>query len=642
MSLLAGPRPSASNTMTEPDHRPELLLTPGPLTTSRKVKEAMLRDWGSRSAPFAAMTARVRERLLEVVGAPETHVCIPLQGSGTYAVEAALATLVPREGGKVLVTVNGVYGRRIGEICQALGLPHVILEFPEDEVVDPARVATALEAAPDVTHVALVHCETTSGLLNPLDAVAQVVQTAGRRLILDAISTLGAIPLDIGEVPVEAVVASANKGLEGTPGFAVVFAEASALAATAGNARSLSLDLQAQHAYMERTGQWRFTPPTHAVAALDQALVELAEEGGVPGRNARYSGNMEVLRAGLRELGFETFLRDGPQAPVILSLLEPTDPAFDFSRLAAALASRGIMIYPGAVTQAPTFRVGCIGRLDEGDIRRALEAFRESIEELELEPCPFAAQLAPPELSSEQLEAYRRDGFLIVPGAFSPDAARLLGIWAEDLAGRPEESGRHWVYHESDSSEEGELLNRIENVAPFHAGFSVLTQVLAPSASRALGEPAYLFKEKINYKRPGGAGFEPHQDVQAGWDDYAPRFVTTAVCLDEATEENGCLELVAGRHEEGKLRGREPLTAEDLGEAEFRAFPTRPGDLILFDGHTPHRSGPNHTDAQRRMYFATYNGASAGDQRKRYLADKYRSYPPDIDREPGREYRYEI
>jgi 2-aminoethylphosphonate-pyruvate transaminase len=363
--------------MTDPDHRPELLLTPGPLTTSRTVKEAMLRDWGSRSAPFAAMTARVRERLLEIVGAPETHVCIPLQGSGTYAVEAALATLVPREGGKVLVTVNGVYGRRVGEICQALGLPQAILEFPEDQAVDPARVAAALAEDPDVTHVALVHCETTSGLLNPLDSVAEVVHAAGRRLILDAISTLGALPLDIGSFPVEAVVASANKGLEGAPGFAVVFAEATALAACAGNARSLSLDLQAQYAYMERTGQWRFTPPTHSVAALDQALVELEEEGGVPGRSARYSRNMEVLREGLHQLGFTSFLREELQAPVILSLVEPDDTDLDFARLSAALESRGIVIYPGAVTQASTFRVGCIGHLDEGDIRRALEAFRE-------------------------------------------------------------------------------------------------------------------------------------------------------------------------------------------------------------------------------------------------------------------------
>ena len=360
----------------------QILLTPGPLTTSDTVKQAMLRDWGSRDAAFIAMTARVRDRLTALAGGADTHVCVPVQGSGTFAVEATLGTLPPREGGRLLILINGAYGRRMTKICDAMGRPYATYETAEDTPPDPARLAAMLADDPAITHVAVVHCETTSGILNPVEAIAETVAAAGRRLIVDAMSTFGATPIDLAAMKADAVVASANKCLEGVPGLGYAIIAKDALAACEGNAPSLSLDLHDQHAYMERTGQWRFTPPTHVLAALDRALDELEAEGGVSARGARYADNCRVLLDGLRALGFETFLPDALQAPVIVTVRMPADPRFDFQRLYAMLNEQGIVLYPGAVTQEKSFRVGCIGRLDRGDMRRAVAAIGAALKEM--------------------------------------------------------------------------------------------------------------------------------------------------------------------------------------------------------------------------------------------------------------------
>ncbi|MFQ5984237.1 MAG: 2-aminoethylphosphonate--pyruvate transaminase [Alphaproteobacteria bacterium] len=363
-----------------------LLLTPGPLTTSRTTKEAMLRDWGSRDHDFIELNARVRMRLVEIAGGAGTHVSIPLQGSGTFAVEAAVGTFVPRDG-KLLVLVNGGYGRRIAKICGLIGRAYRTLETPEDVPPTPAEVEEALAADPDLTHVAIVHCETTTGLLNPLPEVADVAARRGRGLLIDAMSSFGALPLDAREVRFDAVVASANKCLEGVPGVGFVIARTEALERSEGNAPSLSLDLYDQWRSMEANGQWRFTPPTHVLAAFDQALEEHADEGGVGGRGARYQGNLKVLVEGMREMGFETFLPDELQAPVIVTFHMPEDPNFRFAAFYDELRKQGYVIYPGKLAAAESFRIGCIGRLDEADMRGVLAAIREVLETMGVTRC---------------------------------------------------------------------------------------------------------------------------------------------------------------------------------------------------------------------------------------------------------------
>ena len=288
-----------------------LLLTPGPLTTTRATRRAMLRDWGSRDHDFIELTARIRRRLAAIVGGRAgAKTCVPIQGSGTFAVEAALQTLIPRDG-KLLILVNGAYGRRMAEICRVIGRAYEVLEWPENQPVDGRQVAAALEADRSITDVAVVHVETTSGLLNPLADVAAVVADAGRRLHIDAMSSFGAIGIDAETVPFTSLFASSNKCLEGVPGIGFVIADVAALERAKGNAVSLALDLEAQGRGFETNGQWRFTPPTHVLAALDAALDQFDAEGGVPGRFARYSRNCAVLCAGMRELGFTPWLEDG-------------------------------------------------------------------------------------------------------------------------------------------------------------------------------------------------------------------------------------------------------------------------------------------------------------------------------------------
>ncbi|MFT8243579.1 2-aminoethylphosphonate--pyruvate transaminase [Roseomonas sp. BN140053] len=350
-----------------------ILLTPGPLTTRIETRRAMLRDWGSRDPAFIALTAELRERLLAVAKGEGTHVAVPLQGSGTFIVEAALATLLGR-GSKLLVLCNGAYGERMVAIARRLGHAAEALRWPEHRPVEPERVAAALREDPAITHVALVHCETTTGLLNPLPAVAAVVAEAGRHLLLDAMSSFGAIAIDLSVLPVAAVLASSNKCLEGVPGIGFALIERRLLDAAAGNGPSTSLDLHAQWHGFEKDGQWRFTPPVQVVAALVEALRLLDAEGGPPARLARYADNLAVLLAGMRRLGFELFLEEAVQAPVIATFRLPADGSLPFGRFYDALAARGFLIYPGKLTQAETFRIGCIGALDRQDFARLIEA----------------------------------------------------------------------------------------------------------------------------------------------------------------------------------------------------------------------------------------------------------------------------
>ncbi|HEX4570948.1 MAG TPA: 2-aminoethylphosphonate--pyruvate transaminase [Dongiaceae bacterium] len=367
--------------MTDSARRDPWLLTPGPLTTSLTVKQAMLHDWGSRDQTFIAINRRMRERLVELAGGQGTHVCVPMQGSGTFAVEAMLGSFLPAAG-KLLILVNGAYGKRMVRMCDYYRRAHAVLEWAEDRPVEPAAVESALAADPAITHVAVVHCETTSGVLNPIAEVAAVVARAGRRLLIDSMSAFGALAVDAREIPFDALAASSNKCLEGVPGMGFVICRKEALTAAKGIAPSLSLDLFDQWQALEKTGQWRFTPPIHCIVAFDQALKEHEAEGGVAGRGQRYRNNCRILVEGMRRLGFETLLPDRLQAPIIVTFHMPADPRFVFETFYDKLRERGFVIYPGKLTVADSFRIGCIGRLGEAEMKGALRAITEVMGEM--------------------------------------------------------------------------------------------------------------------------------------------------------------------------------------------------------------------------------------------------------------------
>jgi 2-aminoethylphosphonate-pyruvate transaminase len=358
-----------------------ILLTPGPLTTSLATKQAMLRDWGSWDGAFNALTASVCRDLAAIAHAGDTHVCVPLQGSGTFAVEAALGTLVPK-GGKVLVPNNGAYCQRIVRILGYLGRPAVVLDFAEDEPADPQRIAATLAADPTITHVAQVHCETGTGILNPLPEIAAVVAQHGRGLIVDAMSSFGAIPIDARSMPFEAVVAASGKCLEGVPGMGFVVARRDALEAARGHCHSLAMDLHDQWTYMQKTGQWRFTPPTHVVAALRAAIDQFLAEGGQPARLARYAANCARLVGDMRALGFKTFLEEAVQAPIIVTFHAPADPAYDFAEFYRRVRELGFILYPGKLTAVNTFRVGCIGAFDTAQVGAAVAAIAAAMADM--------------------------------------------------------------------------------------------------------------------------------------------------------------------------------------------------------------------------------------------------------------------
>jgi 2-aminoethylphosphonate-pyruvate transaminase len=361
-----------------------ILLTPGPLTTSERTRAAMLTDWGSWDGSFNALTASLCDKLVAIAHGTGSHVCVPLQGSGTFAVEAAIGTFVPRRG-KVLVCVNGAYGKRLAKICEALGRDHVIHETGDDVPTTPEAVDRLLAEDRTISHVGLIHCETSTGILNPLEAIAAVVARHGRALIIDAMSSFGALPIDARQIPFEALIAASGKCLEGVPGMGFVIARSEALLASAGNTASLALDLRDQHLYMQRTGQWRFTPPTHVVAALHEALLQYEEEGGLPARHARYARNCQVLIAGMTKLGLRSFLAPEIQAPIIVTFHAPRDGRYRFTEFYEAVRAKGFILYPGKLTELETFRVGCIGSVGSAEMERAVDAVADTLRAMKIE-----------------------------------------------------------------------------------------------------------------------------------------------------------------------------------------------------------------------------------------------------------------
>jgi len=370
--------------------RDPILLTPGPLTTSLATKAAMLRDWGSWDSAFNAVTAEVRAKLLDIVDAEATHVCVPMQGSGTFSVEAAVNTLVPRDG-HVLVCVNGAYGTRFAKLTKMMGRKVTVFETAEDVPTTAQDVDRLLGADASITHVGLIHCETSTGVLNPLPEIAAVVARRGRSLIVDAMSSFAAIGIDARTTPFDALIAASGKCVEGPPGMGFVFVRRTVLEQCAGRSTSLSLDLHDQWTYMERTTQWRYTPATHVVVALDAALDQLRAEGGQPARLARYAKNCEALIAGMAELGFRTFLKPEIQAPIIVTFHAPADPRYGFKAFYDKVRDKGFVLYPGKLTQVETFRVGCIGAIGPDEMRHAVNAVRDALRELGIKQIAPAA-----------------------------------------------------------------------------------------------------------------------------------------------------------------------------------------------------------------------------------------------------------
>ena len=357
------------------------LLTPGPLTTSRTVKAAMLADWGSRDVEFRKIVADIRKGLLVMAGADDTYECVIMQGSGTFAIEAALGALCPSGEAKTLVVANGAYGDRAAKILEKIGRPVVKIDKGDSAAPTVEEIAAKLDEDMTITHVWVIHCETTSGIVNPIAEIAKMVKAKGRMFMVDAMSSFGALALDMRD-GLDVMVSSSNKCIEGVPGFSYVLVKRSMLKASRGRSHSVVLDLYEQWRGLEANGQFRFTPPTHALAAFHQAMQEHQQEGGVAARGTRYARNAQVLVKGMRDMGFATLLDDNEAGPIIQTFLTPRDPNFDFEQFYEALRARGFAIYPGKQTKRPSFRVGTIGKLDEKVMASVLAAIRAVLSEM--------------------------------------------------------------------------------------------------------------------------------------------------------------------------------------------------------------------------------------------------------------------
>ena len=360
--------------------RPYLLLTPGPLTTTETVKNAMMSDWCTWDKDYnEGIVQAIRHDLVRLATKhTDDYTAVLMQGSGTFCVEAAIGTVVKNDD-YLLVCANGAYGKRMGQIADYYRIKHHVMQFSETERVNPEMVSDYLKEHPEVTHVSVVHCETTTGVLNPLSEISAIVKGAGRTLIVDAMSSFGGVPLDMGELGIDVLISSANKCIQGVPGFGFIIIRKALLAECKGVARSLSLDVYDQWQTMEKGhGKWRFTSPTHVVRAFMQALKELDDEGGIAARHARYVENHRTLVEGMRKLGFRTLLSDDEQSPIITSFYYSTA-TFNFNSFYTELKKRGFVIYPGKISQADTFRIGNIGDVHKQDIINLLSAISEII-----------------------------------------------------------------------------------------------------------------------------------------------------------------------------------------------------------------------------------------------------------------------
>jgi len=363
-------------------HKDKILFTPGPLTTSQTVKQAMMRDLGSRDSEFIAIVQQIRRKLVELGQAsPDEYTAVLMQGSGTFGLEAVVSSTVPPDG-KMLIIINGAYGKRLAKIASVLKIDTITLEYPENTTPNLPEIEEMLNNDKEITNVSVVHCETTTGIINPIMEIGQHVAKSGATYFVDAMSSFGAVPLNLTECNIDYLVSSANKCIEGVPGFSFILCKLSSLKETAGYARSLSFDLLDQYLGFEKNGQFRFTPPTHTLVAFRQALEELEEEGGVNGRAERYRKNYETLVTGMRKMGFKEYLIPEHQGYIITSFLYPDDSNFSFEEFYESLNQKDYVIYPGKVSDANCFRIGNIGQIFEADIKALLATIRQTIAQM--------------------------------------------------------------------------------------------------------------------------------------------------------------------------------------------------------------------------------------------------------------------
>lgn len=362
-------------------NRDKILLTPGPLTTTLRTKLAMLNDWGSWDEDFKTITKNLRESLLTIIKNQGDYTVVPMQGSGTFSVEAAIGTVIPKTG-HLLVLDNGAYCRRMATISQKLGIKTTILSFPESEKVALNLVEKTLKDDKSITHVGLIHCETGTGILNPLQEISDLCQDKGVGLIVDAMSSFGAYPIEVTSLQFDALIAASGKCLEGVPGMGFVFLRKAIIEGCEHHSPSISLDLYDQYYYMEKTGQWRFTPPTHVVVALYEALLQFFEEGGQPARLARYEANSKLLLEGMKKVGIKPFLKEEDLSAIIITFLAPTTTKYSFKTLYEVTKAEGFMLYPGKLTEIETFRVGSIGAINALEMRQAINAITYALDDM--------------------------------------------------------------------------------------------------------------------------------------------------------------------------------------------------------------------------------------------------------------------
>jgi 2-aminoethylphosphonate-pyruvate transaminase len=364
-----------------PDN-PYILLTPGPLSTSKGVRNALLRDWCTWDADYnEGIVQNIRKRLV-ALAVPESdktedYTAVLMQGSGSFGVESVLTTAIP-ENGKVLIIANGAYGKRMVQMAETIKLNYIEYPLSETEIPQTEKLSAILAENPDITHISAVHCETTTGILNPVEKIAEAAKKYNKILIIDGMSSFGGIPLDVDKLGISFLISSSNKCIQGVPGFSFVIAKRDVLESCKNNARSLCLNLYDQWKEMDKSGKWRYTSPTHIVRAFYQALDELEEEGGVSARYARYRENNKTLIDGMRELGFVTLLDDSVQSPIITSFLYPSAD-FNFTDFYTKIKERGFVLYPGKISKVDTFRIGNIGDVYPDDIKRLLGVIKSII-----------------------------------------------------------------------------------------------------------------------------------------------------------------------------------------------------------------------------------------------------------------------
>lgn len=357
------------------------LLTPGPLTTTDTVKKEMMVDRCTWDDDYKAITQDIRRQLLQLAGVSDReYTAVLMQGSGTFGVESVLSSVIGDDE-KVLICSNGAYGERMTQICDRNRVAYVHYRQVYNKVPDAAEVARYLTEDPSITHVAMVHSETTSGILNDIQSVGKVVMESGRTFIVDAMSSFGGMEIPVADWGIDFLVSSANKCIQGVPGFSFIVCRRDKLLASEGKARSLSLDLLDQWRGMEKDGKWRYTSPTHVVLAFAQALKELDSEGGIPARCRRYTDNNRLLIQKMKELGFDTYIDNTHQGPIITTFLYPSGVSFRFPEFYQYIKERGYAIYPGKLTDMDTFRIGNIGEIYREDIEKLIRIIGEFLAE---------------------------------------------------------------------------------------------------------------------------------------------------------------------------------------------------------------------------------------------------------------------